>query len=65
MNYWQKIQWKQKVELRIFKNLSLTKNFDENAEETLDEFLARTSLETIMDEDKDDADGIFNDAPQC
>ncbi len=39
--------------------LSLTKDFDENAEEkTLEEFLARTSLETTMDEDKDDANTV-------
>lgn len=39
--------------------LSLTKDFDENAEErTLGEFLARTSLETTMDENDDDINTV-------
>ena len=39
--------------------LSLTQDFDENAEEkTLDGFLARTSLETTMDEDGDDMNTV-------
>ncbi|MBU5678024.1 DNA helicase PcrA [Alkaliphilus sp. MSJ-5] len=39
--------------------LSLTKDFDENAEvKTLEEFLARTSLETTMDGDDDDENTV-------
>lgn len=39
--------------------LSLTKDFDENAEErTLEEFLARTSLETTMDENEDEINTV-------
>ena len=39
--------------------LSLTKDFDENAEEkTLGEFLARTSLETTMDENEDEINTV-------
>ncbi|MDI9475434.1 MAG: DNA helicase PcrA [Natronincolaceae bacterium] len=39
--------------------LSLTKDFDENAEEkTLEGFLARTSLETTMDEDEDNINTV-------
>lgn len=39
--------------------LSLTKDFDENAEvKTLEEFLARTSLETTMDNDNDEENTV-------
>ncbi len=39
--------------------LSLTKDFDKNAEEkTLEGFLARTSLETTMDEDENDKNTV-------
>lgn len=53
-----KIEAESRIEnLREF--LSLTKDFDENAEvKTLEEFLARTSLETTMDEDENDVNTV-------
>ena len=53
-----KIEAKGRIE-NLEEFLSLTKGFDENAEEkTLEGFLARTSLETTLDEDEDDINTV-------
>lgn len=54
----EKIEAESRIE-NLEEFLSLTKDFDENAEvKTLEEFLARTSLETNMDEDDDEENAV-------
>lgn len=54
----EKIESESRIE-NLEEFLSLTKDFDENAEvKTLEEFLARTSLETNMDEDEDEENAV-------